>query len=349
MDIPILISSIIIFEIGSLLCGVSQNVDQLIAGRTVSGVGAGGMFISMMQVLGQVTCLQDRPRLFGMFGTVFGLSSVIGPLISGAFTDHVTWRWCFFTNLPLGGRFAHPKKTSYRDILRQILRLDFVGATLVAAATRCLILALQWGGNTNPWDDKAVITSFVFAGVLAAVFVAWEIYLGESAMTPKAIFKSSSIWVILAYSFLTRFSLLLFSYYIPIFYQAVRHHSATKSGIDLVPFTVLDLVLTSLSAGQMVRSCPFLSVGPLFLAVGSGVLYSIKSSTSSASLIGFQILAGIGAGMGMHNSTIAMQVEFRDSPWLLGQSTSLALFVQCFGGTIGLSIAEPVFAFKPAK
>ncbi|KAJ7880525.1 hypothetical protein B0H14DRAFT_3129305 [Mycena olivaceomarginata] len=112
---------------------------------------------------------------------------------------------------------------------------------------------------------------------------------------------------------------------------------------------MLDRVLTSLSAGQMVRSCPFLAVGPLFLAVGSGLLYSIKSSTSSASLIGFQIPAGIGTGTGMHNSTLAMQVEFRDSPWLLGHSTSMVLFVQCFGGTIGLSIAEPVFASKLAK
>ncbi|KAJ7646418.1 major facilitator superfamily domain-containing protein [Mycena polygramma] len=99
----VLVASISIFEIGSLLCEVSQNVNQLIAGRTVSGAGAAGIFVAMFQILAQVTRLEDRPRLFGMFGAVFGLSSIIGPLIGGAFTDHVTWRWCFFINLPVGG------------------------------------------------------------------------------------------------------------------------------------------------------------------------------------------------------------------------------------------------------
>ncbi|KAK7039735.1 major facilitator transporter-like protein [Favolaschia claudopus] len=357
----ILVNSIAIFEIGSLVCGLSHNVNQLIAGRAVSGVGAAGMFVAMFQVLTQVTRLEDRPRLFGMFGAVFAISSVVGPLIGGAFTDHVSWRWCFFINLPLGGVSitgaspplgADPNKRSWADVLEQTRRMDFVGAILSAGAVTCLILALQWGGNTKPWDDKAVIITFVFAGVLTAVYITWERYMGERAMIPTAIFKTLAVWAILLYCMLTRFSLLLFSYYIPIFYQAARHRTATESGIDLVPL-MLSLVLTLIIAGQFVGKTghlwPFLVAGPIILAIGSGLLYTLTPTTSSAKIIGFQILAGAGTGMGMQNSMMALQAVFRDEPRLIGQATSMGSFMGFLGGTIGLGIAEPVFASELTK
>ncbi|KAJ7856297.1 ABC transporter, partial [Mycena leptocephala] len=363
----VMVAAILIFEVGSLLCGVSQTVGQLIAGRTVSGAGAAGIFVAMMQIIAQVTRLEDRPRLFGLFGAVFGMSSIIGPLIGGAFTDHVTWRWCFFINLPVGGVSltavtfllkaapplgSDPTKRSRADIMKQVARMDFIGATLVAGAVTSIVLALQWGGNVKPWDDKAVIICFVLSGVLTAAFISWEIYLREQAMTPTAIVHSRSVYAILAYCFFGRFSMLMFSYYIPIFYQAVRHHSATKSGIDLLPF-MLGLVVTVIISGQIVGKTgyywPFLFVSPFFLGVGSGLLYTLTTSTSSATIAGFQILSGIGVAMGMQNSLIAIQAEFKNTPRLLGQATSLATFFQFLGGTLGLGIAEPVFASELGK
>jgi MFS family permease len=224
----VFVSAIIVFELGSLVCGVAQTVGQLIAGRAVSGVGASGIFVGILQITSQITRLEDRARLFGFFGAVFALASVIGPLIGGAFTDRVTWRWCFFVNLPVGGVSvlavtflvkaapplgSDPTKRSPKDILRQVLQLDYPGAVLVAAAVTCLVLALQWGGNTKPWNDKAVIivcsppmvigkTSddsssqcFVFAGVCTIVFVSWEIYYSPKSMVPVQIFKSRSVYV----------------------------------------------------------------------------------------------------------------------------------------------------------
>ncbi|KAJ7841312.1 MFS general substrate transporter [Mycena olivaceomarginata] len=364
----VLICSIIIFEAGSLLCALSQNVHQLIAGRAISGPGAAGIFVGMLQIVAQVTRLEDRPRLFGLFGANFALSSVIGPLLGGVFTDKSLLEvplflfvqpspWCFFINLPLGGVSivgvafllkaspplgSDPAKRSAGEILQQTLRLDFLGAILVAGAVTCLVLALQWGGNTKLWGDKDVIVCFVLAGALTAAYIAWEIYMGERAMTPTAIYKSRSVWAILAYCILTRFSFLLFSYYIPIFYQAVRHHSATKSGIDLFPF-MLALVLTVIAAGQIVGKIgylwPFLLVGPFFLAIGSGVLYTLNTSSSSAKIILCEILVGIGTGMGMQNSLLAIQVE--RPPW--------PTFAQFLGSTLGLGVGEPVFASELGK
>ncbi|KAJ7698336.1 major facilitator superfamily domain-containing protein [Mycena rosella] len=363
----ILVGSIVIFEIGSLVCGVSQNIGQLIAGRTVSGVGAAGMYVAMLQVIAQVTRLEDRPRLFGLFGAVFGISSIIGPLIGGSFTDHVTWRWCFFINLPVGGVSvtavvfllkatpplgSDPIKRSWRDILRQVARMDFVGAILVAGAVTTLVLALQWGGNIKPWNDTAVIICFVFSAVLAIVFVSWEIFVGDRAMTPTAIFHSRSIYAILAYCVLSRFTLLLFSYYIPIFFQAVRHSSATSSAIHVLPLS-LGVVVTIIGSGQIVGKLGYywhlLAIAPVFIATGSGLLYTISSTTTSAQITGFQILVAVGTGMGLQNALLAIQVEFKDRPMLLGQATGVATFGQYLGNTLGLGVAEPVFASELAK
>ncbi|GAA6063261.1 hypothetical protein JCM10212_004995 [Sporobolomyces blumeae] len=362
-----LLSSIVVFEVGSAVCGGAHNVDTLIVGRAVSGVGAAGIFVSILSIIAQVTLLEKRPALFGLFGLVFGAASIAGPLIGGALTDHATWRWCFLINIPVGAVSClgvifllkaapplgcDPNKRTTRDLLAQTLRIDWIGGLLVLGSIVSLVLALQWGGNQKPWNDGAVIACFVVAGVAVIVLVFWQRHLQDRALVPPAIFKSVSVYAIAVNCFVQRCSMLLLIYYIPIYYQAAKNHSATKSGIDILAL-MLSMIFSVVLSGRLVqrfgRYWPFLALGPIPGAIGGGLLYTISPTTSNAKVIGYQILCGVGLGTTLQNGLFAMQSEFRATPKLVAQSTGVASFSQFLGGTIALAIGQASLSTELTK
>ncbi|KAG8903456.1 hypothetical protein FRC00_000078, partial [Tulasnella sp. 408] len=183
--------AVIVFEVGSAICGAAPNVEALIIGRAIAGVGAAGIFTSCLAILAVVTRLESRPVLFGLFGGVFAFSNVIGPLLGGAFTDHVSWRWCFYINLPLGVItiatilvFIKPNHSTvepagFKETMSRIAGIDWIGCILSIGMIVSILLPLQWGGVSKPWNDKTVIALFCVFAVLLAAFIGWEWYVGE--------------------------------------------------------------------------------------------------------------------------------------------------------------------------
>ncbi|KAG8923237.1 hypothetical protein FRC02_011279 [Tulasnella sp. 418] len=315
--------AVILFEIGSLICGVAPNMKVLIFGRAFAGVGAAGIFVACLSIIAQITRLEQRPVLFGAFGACLlaylsfvalniGLSSVIGPLLGGAFTDHVSWRWCFYINLPFGAitvlsiiLFIKKKHTSKRDddsrpTWRRLLGIDWVGTTIAVGMVTALLLPLQWGGVTKPWSDKAVIACFVVFGVVLIAFVAWEWYMDGHGVLPLEMFKSYTQIGACVEAFFIMLCLLVGAYYLPLYYQSSLEHSATRSGIDILPFMLAVVVGAGISGGVISKTGypkPFLVGAPLIASLASGLIFWNLTETNNRShLIGFQILLGVGVG-----------------------------------------------------
>ncbi|KAJ6570110.1 major facilitator superfamily domain-containing protein [Mycena vulgaris] len=353
------ITAIVIFEAGSLLCGAAPNSNALIIGRTIAGLGSAGIFTGALIIIAHSVPLTKRPMYTGLMAGMYGISSVAGPLMGGAFTDKVTWRWCFYINLPIGGvallvmifLFKMPKSAHHErktgSWLELINQFDPWGTLVFIPAIISLLLALQWGGSKYEWKNGRIIGLFVVFGVLIIAFLAIQSWKQEAATVPPRIFKTRSIWSGAWFSLCLGSGFFILVFYMPIWFQAVKGVSAVKSGIDNLPM-ILSLVIGSLFSGGLITAfgyyTPFLIVSTVFMTVGAGLLSTLTPNAPSAHWIGYQIIFGLGVGFGMQTPIIAAQavLELADVP--IG--TSIIMFVQTLGGALFVSIGNNVFANK---
>ncbi|KGO77802.1 Major facilitator superfamily domain, general substrate transporter [Penicillium italicum] len=345
-----------VFELGSLICGVANSSLTLIMGRAVAGIGSAGVFSGSLIIISHAIALEKRPLYNGFITSMFGISSVAGPLLGGVFTDKVTWRWCFYINLPIGAVtvlviaifFPAPNLGNTESTWAEsIKKFDPMGTAVFLPAIVCLLLALQWGGTIYAWNSWRIIVLFCFFGVLTLLFLFIQYTQQDNATVPSRIFFRRTVWSAAFYSFCVGSAFLSSVYYLPIWFQAVKDASPVSSGIMNLPM-LISVVVASLLSGIIVTHVgyytPFMIVGTTLLAIGSGLMSMFHPDTSKAVWIGYQIVAGAGAGAGMQQSMIAVQVvlEFVDIP--IG--TAIIVFSQTLGGALFVSIGNNVFRNK---
>ncbi|KAJ7284547.1 major facilitator superfamily domain-containing protein [Mycena rebaudengoi] len=353
------IAAITLFEVGSALCGAAPNSEALIVGRAIAGLGNAGIFSGALIIIAHSVPLSKRPMFTGLTGGMYGIASVAGPLMGGAFTDKVTWRWCFYINLPIGAVtliymvffFKMPKSADVKPqsmtLMERINLFDPWGTLVFIPAIVSLLLALQWGGTKYEWKNGRIIGLFVTFGVLISIFVGMQIWKQDAATVPPRILKRRSIWAGAWWTLCMGASFFIIVVYIPIWFQAIQSVSAVQSGLRSIPI-IGSLVVASVLSGGLITIIgyytPFLYVSSVLMAVGAGLIATLKVDSGPARWIGYQILYGLGLGFGMQQPMVAAQTVLELSDVPIG--TSILMFTQTLGGALFISVAQNVFSNK---
>ncbi|KAK4627302.1 MFS gliotoxin efflux transporter gliA [Fulvia fulva] len=309
---PTFLLAVLIFEVGSLICAVSQDSKTLIIGRAIAGLGAGGVSGGVHLIVG-LSCRPSRaPLLLGIVGASFAMARVVGPLLGGVFTEHLSWRWCFYINLPIGGvaaaviffYYTTPPhaKSAEASLGEKILQMDLGGAALIPGAVTCFLLGLQWGGITKSWQDSTVIGTLTGSGLLLVAFTALEIYLGERAALIPRIVRQKTVALAMVYQTDLTGCFFSFLYYLPIYFQSVSGMNAADSGVRTIPLVagagvfsiVVGMVITLTRDYQLL-----VLIGCTMVTIGAGLMYTLDQNSTSAQWIGYQVLEGIGLGCTM--------------------------------------------------
>jgi EmrB/QacA subfamily drug resistance transporter len=339
--------AIVIFLVGSALCGAAQSLPMLIAFRAIQGLGAGGLIVLTMAAVGDVVPPRDRGRYQGLFGAVFGVSSVLGPLLGGVLVDNFSWRWIFYVNLPIGLiAFVVLGATLPGAATRAHPRIDYLGAALLGGAVSGIVLVTSLGGNTWPWDSARLLAVAALTVVLLAAFVLVERRAPEPVL-PLQLFRNRVFAVGAAVSLIVGFSLFGAITFLPLFFQTVNGADPTAAGLRLIPL-MIGVLTTSIGSGQIIsrvgRYKAFPIIGTALVVVGFLLLSTMDTHTSSARAALDLLVLGLGLGFVMQVLVLAVQnsVDYVN----LGVATSGATLFRSIGGAIGTATFGAIFTHE---
>jgi EmrB/QacA subfamily drug resistance transporter len=337
-------AAIVIFLVGSALSGLSQDMAELIAFRAVQGIGAGGLMVSAQAIVGDVVSPRDRGRYMGYFGAVFGLTSVAGPLLGGLFTQHLSWRWIFYVNVPIGvvALFVIAA-VLHVPAVRRPHRIDYLGTCLLSAAVTAIVLLTSWGGTEYAWGSPTIVGLGLGAAALLALFLVVERRATEPVI-PLWLFRIRTFSVSSAMGFIVGLIMFGAIIYLPLYLQTVHGATPTTSGLELLPM-VVGMLLTFIPTGQLVsrtgRYKRFPIIGTAVMVVGLTLLSQLGPTTPFWVSAIFMFVVGFGVGMVMQVLVVVVQnaVAYAD----LGVATSTATFFRSIGGGFGVALFGAVF------
>ena len=340
----VLQASIVLFLIGSVLCGVAQNMTQLVILRALQGLGGGGLMVVTMAAIGDIIPPAERGRYQGMFGGVFGLATVVGPLIGGFIVEHLSWRWIFYINVPLGIVALLVIGTAFKPrIVRVKHQIDYMGAAFLASALTCIILFTSQGGTIMPWSSPQLWFTLALGIVSIGGFI-YEERIAVEPIIPLELFRQRTFVLSSLIGFIVGMSLFGSVTFLPLYLQVVKYSTPSEAGMQLLPL-MGGLLVTSIIGGQIISKIGkyrhFPIIGTFLACIGMFLLASVDNATPLHVMYLYMALLGAGLGMVMQVLVLAVQnsVEFKH----MGVATSGAMMFRSIGGSIGVAAFGALF------